>query len=160
MALDELFGVTGGMTYAAVSSAPEVVTVEVNGNVLILNAVKMGSASVTVTGTDAAGVSATRTVGVTVTANPGSGGEQPAEGIDLYPNPAVDVVNIRVNGATGGMAGVRIYDAASRLVGNFSVTLDGSGVAARNDVSALAAGAYSVVVEHEGRRYTSNFMKR
>ncbi len=160
VALDELFGVTGGMTYAAVSSAPEVVTVEVNGNVLILNAVKMGSASVTVTGTDAAGVSATRTVGVTVTANPGSGGEQPAEGIDLYPNPAVDVVNIRVNGATGGMAGVRIYDAASRLVGNFSVTLDGSGVAARNDVSALAAGAYSVVVEHEGRRYTSNFMKR
>ena len=160
VALDELFGVTGGMTYAAVSSAPEVVTVEVNGNVLILNAVKMGSASVTVTGTDAAGVSATRTVGVTVTANPGSGEEQPAEGIDLYPNPAVDVVNIRVNGATGGMAGVRIYDAASRLVGNFSVTLDGSGVAARNDVSALAAGAYSVVVEHEGRRYTSNFMKR
>ena len=48
----------------------------------------------------------------------------------------------------------------ARQVGNFSVTLDGNGVAAGNDVSGLAPGAYSVVVEHDGHRYTGSFMKR
>ena len=70
IALDELFGVTGGLTYTAVSSAPDVVSVAVNGNVLTVTGLKMGNASVTVTGTDTAGASDTRTVEVTVTANP------------------------------------------------------------------------------------------
>ena len=65
-----------------------------------------------------------------------------------------------MGGATGGAAGIRIYDAGARQVGNFSVTLDGNGVAAGNDVSGLAPGAYSVVVEHDGHRYTGSFMKR
>lgn len=60
----------------------------------------------------------------------------------------------------GGAAGIRIYDAGARQVGNLSVTLDGNGVAAGNDVSGLAPGAYSVVVEHDGHRYTGSFMKR
>ena len=72
IALDELFGVTGGLTYTAVSSAPDVVSVAVNGNVLTVTGLKMGNASVTVTGTDTAGASDTRTVEVTVTANPGA----------------------------------------------------------------------------------------
>ena len=162
IALDELFGVTGGLTYTAVSSAPDVVSVAVNGNVLTVTGLKMGNASVTVTGTDTAGASDTRTVEVTVTANPGGGTapQTPAGSISLYPNPADDVLNIGVGGATGGAAGVRIYDAGARQVGNLSVTLDGNGVAAGNDVSGLAPGAYSVVVEHDGHRYTGSFMKR
>ncbi len=162
IALDELFGVTGGLTYTAVSSAPDVVSVAVNGNVLTVTGLKMGNASVTVTGTDTAGASDTRTVEVTVTANPGGGTapQTPAGSISLYPNPADDVLNIGVGGATGGAAGIRIYDAGARQVGNLSVTLDGNGVAAGNDVSGLAPGAYSVVVEHDGHRYTGSFMKR
>ena len=101
-------------------------------------------------------------VEVTVTANPGGGTapQTPAGSISLYPNPADDVLNIGVGGATGGAAGIRIYDAGDRQVGNLSVTLDGNGVAAGNDVSGLAPGAYSVVVEHDGHRYTGSFMKR
>lgn len=45
IALDELFGVTGGLTYTAVSSAPDVVSVAVNGNVLTVTGLKMGNAS-------------------------------------------------------------------------------------------------------------------
>lgn len=159
--LDELFGVTGGLTYTAGSSDTSVAVVAVNGNMMTVTGLKMGSATVTVTGTEAGGDTHTRSVRVTVKENPSSGGQTQTPGsISLYPNPADDVLNIGIGGATGGMAGIRIYDAGARQVGNLSVTLDGSGVAAGNDVSHLAPGAYSVVVEHDGHRYTGSFVKR
>lgn len=134
---------------------------------LEITGLKKGVTPVTVTATTATGGNRSQQIKIVVNEDPqngGGGGEEipavPAGELRLYPNPASDVINIRVGGAGAGSGTVRIYDAAARMVKNGSVSLDADGIAADNDVSALSPGIYSLVVECGGRTYTGNFLKR
>jgi len=54
---------------------------------------------------------------------------------------------------------VRIYDASARQVFDGTVTPDADGVG-RLEVAALSPGAYSLVAEQDGHKFTAGFVKR
>ncbi len=64
------------LTYAAASSAPDVVTATVSGDIVWLAPGTTGTATVTVTASDPDGLSATQTMSVTTAASAGPGGDR------------------------------------------------------------------------------------
>ena len=155
--LAEYFYAVEGMEYkyAAESSDPSKVRVSIGQGSLHIVPVAAGSAAVTISCKPGTGASVESQFLVTVT-----GGETPLPegGFALWPNPASEYVDIRVPGAAGTLA-VRIYDASARQVFDGTVTPDADGVG-RLEVAALSPGAYSLVAEQDGHKFTAGFVKR
>ena len=155
--LAEYFYAVEGMEYkyAAESSDPSKVRVSIGQGSLHIVPVAAGSAAVTISCKPGTGASVESQFLVTVT-----GGETPLPegGFALWPNPASEYVDIRVPGAAGTVA-VRIYDASARQVFDGTVTPDADGVG-RLEVAALSPGAYSLVAEQDGHKFTAGFVKR
>lgn len=155
--LAEYFYAVEGMEYkyAAESSDPSKVRVSIGQGSLHIVPVAAGSAAVTISCKPGTGASVESQFLVTVT-----GGETPLSegGFALWPNPASEYVDIRVPGAAGTVA-VRIYDASARQVFDGTVTPDADGVG-RLEVAALSPGAYSLVAEQDGHKFTAGFVKR
>lgn len=155
--LAEYFYAVEGMEYkyAAESSDPSKVRVSIGQGSLHIVPVAAGSATVTISCKPGTGASVESQFLVTVT-----GGETPLPegGFALWPNPASEYVDIRVPGAAGTVA-VRIYDASARQVFDGTVTPDADGVG-RLEVAALSPGAYSLVAEQDGHKFTAGFVKR
>ncbi|MCU7615453.1 M12 family metallo-peptidase [Chryseobacterium sp. GMJ5] len=73
-------------------------------------------------------------------------------GIQMYPNPATDVLNIT---KVSDKATYKIYNAAGQLVGNGNVS------GGKINVSALIKGAYVITVEEKGKdSFNSKFIKK
>lgn len=155
--LAEYFYAVEGMEYkyAAESSDPSKVRVSIGQGSLHIVPVAAGSAAVTISCKPGTGASVESQFLVTVT-----GGETPLPegGFALWPNPVSEYVDIRVPGAAGTVA-VRIYDASARQVFDGTVTPDADGVG-RLEVAALSPGAYSLVAEQDGHKFTAGFVKR
>ena len=67
--------------------------------------------------------------------------------VNLYPNPAKDIVTIS---GLNGISNVMIYDALGRMVMNTSINTN------TVDVSELVAGYYNVVIENAENRITKS----
>ncbi|MDR2236731.1 MAG: M12 family metallo-peptidase [Chryseobacterium sp.] len=73
-------------------------------------------------------------------------------GIQIYPNPAIDVLNVT---KVSNKAAYKIYNAAGQLVGNGNIN-DG-----KINVSSLIKGAYVITIDDQGKeQFNSKFIKK
>jgi hypothetical protein len=84
-------------------------------------------------------------------------GEMETIGMEVYPNPASDVVNVKFEGQ-GGDYEIVITDLSGRQVAATSVVNANGAQAVALPVSELGAGNYLVTIAKEGASYTQNLI--
>ena len=84
-------------------------------------------------------------------------GEMETIGMEVYPNPATDVVNVKFEGQ-GGDYQIVITDLAGRQVAATSVVNANGAQTVALPVSELGAGNYLVTIAKEGASYTQNLI--
>lgn len=139
-------------TVSLALSGDKVVYATANGGVLKVTPYANGFASITLTATDALGLTATATIPVVVR-KPG------AILIQAYPTSVTDVMYVTVD-AGYVSAEIRVYSANGALA--YSTTVAGASymVAIPLDLSGLAPGRYVLKVNYEGKSVSRNFIKR
>ena len=82
---------------------------------------------------------------------PGNVVNKSAETVEVYPNPATHLLNLKLN----GIANVRVYDLKGQHIVNFEY--DGKN---GMDVSDLKAGIYIIGIEQDSKLYRTKFVKQ
>lgn len=136
------------LRFTVENSAPHVVNVNENGGQLYIVSLAYGLARVTVTATDAMGLSVSQQFSVLV--------RDGSQEIDIYPNPVKDVVWIRT--AENQNSVVTIYNSAGVKVfeneGNISPFAP-----LKVDMSSFSAGVYSVTIAYSGKNIYKQIVK-
>ena len=153
---DPNFGDGDMLSYSLINRNEDIVDAVVQEGRLVLLPVGKGTGRVTVTATDLDGEGVQSVLTVTVLNGPEPAA--PAEGLRLSPNPAGDELGITA-GVRDAEAEVTVYDAAARRVLAGAVALDSRGCGTL-DVSALAPGVYTLVLEASGLSENGSFLKR
>ncbi len=139
------------LNYEITSSLTDLIKTEVSsGEVLTITALKAGKSTVTIKASDYFGQSVSREF--VLMSRDGS------KAMDLYPNPAVDVVNIRMGKEVNGLVNVKVYNSAGVLVLEESVTVKPFEPGVLN-ISKLSGGSYTIVVTYNGKEVKSNIVK-
>ncbi len=136
------------LTYTSTSSASNVAHIVPSGDILYITAMSYGNASIELSATDSRSQSATTTFKILV--------RDPENEVDLYPNPVVDILNIRMGeehtvqvdifNAVGG----KVYSAPGE-VSPFDP--------AQIDLKGCATGSYTVVIGYDDKELTYNIVK-
>ena len=150
------FGDGDMLSYSLINRNEDIVDAAVQEGRLVLLPVGKGTGRVTVTATDLDGEGVQSVLTVTVLNGPEPAA--PAEGLRLSPNPAGDELGIAA-GVRDAEVEVTVYDAAARRVIVGTVALDSRGYGTLN-VSALAPGTYTLVLEAPGLSENGSFVKR
>ena len=153
---DPNFGDGDLLSYSLINRNEDIVDAAVQEGRLVLLPVGKGTGRVTVTATDLDGEGVQSVLTVTVLNGPEPAA--PAEGLRLSPNPAGDELGIAA-GVRDAEVEVTVYDAAARRVIVGTVALDSRGYGTLN-VSALAPGTYTLVLEAPGLSENGSFVKR
>ena len=153
---DPNFGDGDMLSYSLINRNEDIVDAAVQEGRLELLPVGKGTGRVTVTATDLDGEGVQSVLTVTVLNGPEPAA--PAEGLRLSPNPAGDELGIAA-GVRDAEVEVTVYDAAARRVIAGTVALDSRGYGTLN-VSALAPGTYTLVLEAPGLSENGSFVKR
>ena len=153
---DPNFGDGDMLSYSLINRNEDIVDAAVQEGRLGLLPVGKGTGRVTVTATDLDGEGVQSVLTVTVLNGPEPAA--PAEGLRLSPNPAGDELGIAA-GVRDAEVEVTVYDAAARRVIAGTVALDSRGYGTLN-VSALAPGTYTLVLEAPGLSENGSFVKR
>ena len=153
---DPNFGDGDMLSYSLINRNEDIVDAAVQEGRLVLLPVGKGTGRVTVTATDLDGEGVQSVLTVTVLNGPEPAA--PAEGLRLSPNPAGDELGIAA-GVRDAEVEVTVYDAAARRVIVGTVALDSRGYGTLN-VSALAPGTYTLVLEAPGWSENGSFVKR
>ena len=153
---DPNFGDGDMLSYSLINRNEDIVDAAVQEGRLVLLPVGKGTGRVTVTATDLDGEGVQSVLTVTVLNGPEPAA--PAEGLRLSPNPAGDELGIAA-GVRVAEVEVTVYDAAARRVIAGTVALDSRGYGTLN-VSALAPGTYTLVLEAPGLSENGSFVKR
>ena len=153
---DPNFGDGDMLSYSLINRNEDIVDAAVQEGRLVLLPVGKGTGRVTVTATDLDGEGVQSVLTVTVLNGPEPAA--PAEGLRLSPNPAGDELGIAA-GVRDAEVEVTVYDAAARRVIAGPVALDSRGYGTLN-VSALAPGTYTLVLEAPGLSENGSFVKR
>ena len=153
---DPNFGDGDMLSYSLINRNEDIVDAAVQEGRLVLLPVGKGTGRVTVTATDLDGEGVQSVLTVTVLNGPEPAA--PAEGLRLSPNPAGDELGIAA-GVRDAEVEVTVYDAAARRVIAGTVALDSRGYGTLN-VSALAPGTYTLVLEAPGLSENGSFVKR
>ena len=153
---DPNFGDGDMLSYSLINRNEDIVDAAVQEGRLVLLPVGKGTGRVTVTATDLDGEGVQSVLTVTVLNGPEPAA--PAEGLRLSPNPAGDELGIAA-GVRDAEVEVTVYDAAARRVIVGTVALDSRGYGTLN-VSALAPGSYTLVLEAPGLSENGSFVKR
>ena len=153
---DPNFGDGDMLSYSLINRNEDIVDAAVQEGRLVLLPVGKGTGRVTVTATDLDGEGVQSVLTVTVLNGPEPAA--PAEGLRLSPNPAGDELGIAA-GVRDAEVEVTVYDAAARQVIAGTVALDSRGYGTLN-VSALAPGTYTLVLEAPGLSENGSFVKR
>lgn len=150
--LKEFFNDPDGevLNYEITSSVEGLIKTEVVNEVLTITTLKAGKADITIKASDYFGKSVSREF--VMMSRDGS------KVMDLYPNPAVDVVNIRMGKDVNGTVDVKLYNAAGVLVLEDRVTVKPFEPGVLN-ISKLSGGTYTIVVTHNGKEVKSNIVK-
>ena len=153
---DPNFGDGDMLSYSLINRNEDIVDAAVQEGRLVLLPVGKGTGRVTVTATDLDGEGVQSVLTVTVLNGPEPAA--PAEGLRLSPNPAGDELGIAA-GVRDAEVEVTVYDAAARRVIAGTVALDSRGYGTLN-VSALAPGTYTLVLEAPGLSENGSLVKR
>ena len=153
---DPNFGDGDMLSYSLINRNEDIVDAAVQEGRLVLLPVGKGTGRVTVTATDLDGEGVQSVLTVTVLNGPEPAA--PAEGLRLSPNPAGDELGIAA-GVRDAEVEVTVYDAAARRVIAGTVALDSRGYGTLN-VSALAPGTYTLVLQAPGLSENGSFVKR
>ena len=153
---DPNFGDGDMLSYSLINRNEDIVDAAVQEGRLVLLPVGKGTGRVTVTATDLDGEGVQSVLTVTVLNGPEPAA--PADGLRLSPNPAGDELGIAA-GVRDAEVEVTVYDAAARRVIAGTVALDSRGYGTLN-VSALAPGTYTLVLEAPGLSENGSFVKR
>lgn len=138
------------LNYEITSSVDGLIQADVSNEVLTITTVKTGKGTITVKASDYFGKSVSREF--ILMSRDGS------KAIDLYPNPAVDVVNIRMGQEVDGPVHVKVYSSAGALVLEESVIVKPFEPGVLN-VSKLSGGTYTVVAVYDGKEVKSSIVK-
>ena len=122
----------------------------VEGKQLTVTSIKNGETSIKVRATDSMGEYAEAVLNVSVINIP--------SGASFYPNPVVDVMNIRIGNSGNGETNVRVFDVMGKLVYERTVKIESS--VAKVDLSSLNPGAYIVNADYNGEVYKGNIVKK
>ncbi len=133
----------------AISASTAVARVE--GGNLVVEGSKYGLVTVTVTGRDAGNKEAITSFKVMV--------RDDSKPVELYPNPVVKDLNIRMGQSVKGQIGVRVFSAAGPMAMETTTAIDPF-APAKVDLSALGAGNYVVEVNYGGEIYKSTIVKK
>ena len=133
----------------AINAATAVARIE--GGNLVVEGSKYGLVTVTVTARDAGNKEAVTSFKVMV--------RDDSKPVELYPNPVVKDLNIRMGQSVKGSIGVRVFSAAGPMAMETSATIDPF-APAKVDLSALGAGNYVVEVSYGNEVYKSTIVKK
>lgn len=139
----------GFMQYA-LEYDKNVIHLRADGNRLFISVVGLGSTDVVIRASDGSGtvVETAFKVQVSSDSNP----------LELYPNPVVDKLNIRMGKDVNGEVNVRIYAINGAQVLNSFVKVSPF-VPGVLDINKLAGGRYVVEIEYNGEKFVSNIIK-
>lgn len=133
----------------AINTSTAVARIE--GGNLVVEGSKYGLVTVTVTARDAGNKEAVNSFKVMV--------RDDSKAVELYPNPVVKDMNIRMGQSVKGQIGVRLFSAAGPMAMETTATIDPF-APAKVDLSALGAGSYVVEVSYGGETYKSTIVKK
>ncbi len=133
----------------AINTSTAVARIE--GGNLVVEGSKYGLVTVTVTARDAGNKEAVNSFKVMV--------RDDSKPVELYPNPVVKDMNIRMGQSIKGQIGVRLFSAAGPMAMETTATIDPF-APAKVDLSALGAGSYVVEVSYGGETYKSTIVKK
>jgi hypothetical protein len=133
----------------AISSST--VVARIDGDKLTVEGSKYGLVTVTVTARDAGNKEASTTFKVMV--------RDDSQAVELYPNPVVKDLNIRMGQSVNGQIGVRVFSAAGPLAMETTTAIDPF-APAKVDLSSLGAGNYVVEVTYGGQVYKNAIVKK
>ncbi len=136
------------LRFTVANSAPHVVNVNENGGQLYIVSLAYGLARVTVTATDAMGLSVSQPFSVLV--------RDGSQEIDIYPNPVKDVVWIRTAEEQNSV--VAIYNSAGIKVFENEGSISPF-APLKVDMSSFSAGVYSVTVSYSGKNIYKQIVK-
>lgn len=138
------------LKYTVTSSIDGYIEATVNEEQLTLKALKAGMATITIQASDYFDKSVSRSF--TMMARDGS------QEVDLYPNPVIDKLNIRMGEEVDGEVHVKLYSSAGALALEDDVQVEPfkPGVL---DVSKLSGGSYVIVLEYGGKEIKKNIIK-
>ena len=138
------------LSYDVAINAATAVT-HIEGGNLVIQGSKYGLATVTVTARDAANKTVESKFQVMV--------RDDNQAVELYPNPVVKDLNIRMGQSVKGSIGVRLFSAAGPLAMETTAAIDPF-APAKVDLSKLGAGNYVVEVTYGGQVYKSTIVKK
>lgn len=150
--LSEYFQDPDGETlvYEVKSSSNAIIKTVIQGEQLLVSALKSGKATLELTAYDYFGKSVSRSC--IVMARDGS------QEVDLYPNPVVNQLNIRMGQEVRGNVEVRVYNAAAVLVMEQTVMVQPFEPGVLN-MSQLSGGTYLVVLKYGSKEIRRNIVK-
>lgn len=150
--LSEYFQDPDGETlvYEVENSSIAIIKTVIQGEQLLVSALKSGKATLELTASDYFGKSVSRSC--IVMARDGS------QEVDLYPNPVVDQLNIRMGQEVHGNVEVKVYNAAAVLVTEQTVVVQPFEPGVLN-MSQLSGGNYLVVLKYGGKEIRRNIIK-
>jgi hypothetical protein len=76
----------------------------------------------------------------------------------VYPNPAINNVNIEIEGTTNSDALISVYDISGRLVSSMTNMISQGSNVINIEISNLNKGTYLVVTKAEGKTYSNKLM--
>lgn len=138
------------LSYSFEFSHPDVANMTYAGGKFQITSMGYGVSDITVTGTDIRGESVSQSLKVLVRSD--------SKVLNLYPNPVIDVMNIRVGKDVAEMSlklvsalGSIVYEDGFKNVSPFS--------AVSVDLSDLTSGSYTAVVTMDGEEYKQTIVK-
>lgn len=152
LALADYFTDANGETLkydVAISTSTAVARIE--GGNLVVEGSKYGLVTVTVTARDAGNKEATTSFKVMV--------RDDSKPVEIYPNPVVKDMNIRMGQSVKGQIGVRVFSAAGPMAMETTAAIDPF-APAKVDLSSLGAGNYVVEVNYGGQVYKNTIVKK
>lgn len=150
--LSEYFEDPDGETlrYAVKNSSPSLIRAVIQGEQLVVNALKSGKVTLELTAYDYFGESVSRSF--FVMARDGS------QEVDLYPNPVVNQLNIRMGQEVDGNVEVKVYNTSGGLVIEQLVAVHPFEPGVLN-MSQLSGGSYLIILKYEGREIKRSIVK-
>jgi hypothetical protein len=136
------------LKYTFNNTAPQVVNVNENKGILYVVSLAYGLAQITITATDAMGLSVSQQFSILV--------RDERQEIDIYPNPVKDFVWLRIG--EDKHCFVTIFSAAGAKV--FEKEMDISPFTpAKIDMSSFSGGIYNIQVKYEGSEIKKQIIK-